>query len=49
MNDLERGVFITAKTVLRHRTRNNFIKFRNQCAAEKRKAFIDKKCEWFEA
>lgn len=48
LNALERGVNLTAKTVHRHRTRNNFIKFRNQCAAEKRKEFIDKKCEWFE-
>jgi hypothetical protein len=35
--------------VHRHRTRNNFIKLRNQCAAGKRKEFIDKKCDWFAA
>lgn len=29
LNALERGVNLTAKTVHRHRTRNNFIKFRN--------------------
>ena len=47
LHDLERGVNITAKTVLRHRTRNNFMKFRAQALALKRKEYIDKKCEWF--
>jgi hypothetical protein len=39
---------ITAKTVLRHRTRNNFIKFRTLALAVKRAEFIEKKCQWFE-
>ncbi len=49
LNELERGVNITAKTVYRHRLRNNFIKFRKQCADAKRKEFVEKKCDWFEA
>lgn len=49
LNELERGVNLTAKTVYRHRLRNNFIKFRKQCAEAKRKEFVEKKCEWFEA
>lgn len=49
MSDLDRGVNITKKTVLRHRLRSNFLKYRAQVAAAKRKEFIDKKCAWFAA
>lgn len=48
MCELDRAVQLTAKTEKRHRSRNNFLKFKAQCDAEKRKEFIDKKCEWFE-
>ena len=49
LNELERSVALTAKTVYRHRLRNNFLKFRKQAAAAKRKEFVEKKCDWFEA
>ena len=49
LNELERSVALTAKTVYRHRLRNNFLKFRKQAAAAKRHEFVEKKCDWFEA
>lgn len=48
LSDLERGVWLCAKIEKRHRTRNNFHKFKAQSDAARRKEFIDKKCEWFE-
>jgi hypothetical protein len=48
LNALERALDLTVKTERRHRTRNNFIKLREKCAAEKRREFIEKKCQWFE-
>jgi hypothetical protein len=49
LNELERSVALTAKTVYRHRLRNNFLKFKKQAAAAKRQEFVEKKCDWFEA
>jgi len=47
IHNLEDGIFKTAKTVYRKRLRANFIKFRDQCAKEKRGEFVKNRMLWF--